>query len=142
MSDDIKKLEEELNLIKEHISALRKKSFETDLVDIYMLNLMPKIKMARATLKDVDIKKANDELKYLKSEVLKIEKKELPIKIIWAVSDANLAIANDDLSLAEKKYEYLTSLYSKEDDSALKKLVYPACMSIFDEILKLRARKR
>ncbi len=141
MIDEINKLESEISKIKEALSKLRRKGFETDLIDIYMLNLDPKIKMAKSTLLKDDIKKAEDEIEYVKGELKKLNEKDLPIHVIWAVSEANEALVKEDYALAKEKYEFIKKVYDKESDTTLKKLIHPACIKIYDELLQLHEKQ-
>lgn len=140
MSDEIKKLEDEVVEIKSDLSQLRRKGFETDLIDIYMVNLMPKIRMAKSTLLDEDIKKSENEIEYVKLEIKKLKEKELPVHVVWAVSEANEALVKEDFNLAKEKYEFIKKFYDNAEDSTLKRLIHPACIKIYDDLLKLQEK--
>jgi hypothetical protein len=129
-------MKEHFNQLRSDISAVRRRNKDTRICEIKSMNIMPKIKLAEATLGEDDINRAlsiihslEAELEPLMHEVLYEDCEKAIRKISEYIEDKNQEKANEEYAELMKMYRYLP----KE----LKTPIYNSCIELNKRISEL-----
>lgn len=126
-------LAEHLAELKEEASEIRKEGLDTSMVDIMMMDVLPKIKMARTTYDDKDIDSVKRSLAQIRHEIDLVKEGTRFDDALENIQRAYDHIRHDKCGEATKIYDELRKLYPKlpEDE---RKIVYKAALDIHRRI--------
>lgn len=135
---DIQKLEESYNELDLDISLMRKRGKDTNILEILLLNIKPKMKMVKTSLEKHDFEIAKRELEHIRKELEHVKKGNLPVDMINLIYEANNAVYEKKIKKAEEKYVIIKKFYDQCEDEMLKRIMYEASIDLYTKITKLK----
>lgn len=132
-NEKINHLKERMEELKQRNSAIRKIGIDTHIVNTKFLNLTPKIRMAKATKHDDDLKKIKEILDNIDDELNEIESGDHFHIILQLIEKITKEISHEEFEKAKETYKELKKNY-RELPEDLRKLIHPTCLHLFEII--------
>ena len=133
--ENIVKMKEEFEDLKQEMSDIRKAGKNTKIAEVYLLNIMPKLKMALVTYDKFDVKKAREWLDGFRAEIEYAKKGDPFEKDLQKIHEAYEHIFKKEKKEAVKLYNALKKSYNNYPNE-LKRLIYNSCLDIHRMLLK------
>ena len=133
--EKIAKMKERFEDLKQEMSDIRKAGKNTKFAEVYVLNIMPKLKMALNTYDKSDMEKAKKWLDEYKKEIEAAKKGDAFEHDLGRIHDAYAHIYKKKKKEAVKIYNSLRKSYKKYT-AELRRLVYHACLDMHRMLVK------
>ncbi len=135
IENEIQSLEEQFQELKARISELRKRGRDTKTAEVLSLDFTPRVRMARATYEDSDIKKIKKLLDQINEELKEADEGSVFEHALEILREAYEYIRDGKISEAKVAYSAIVRLYKNMPDE-LKKTIYLAGLDVKDKIEK------
>jgi hypothetical protein len=131
---------DKLTALKKRLSKLRKGAYDTQFIEPFILNVAPKVKMAKATYEDVDMDKVKDDVNWIENQIEIIEQNRDFPQIYQKVQEIYDLLRVGDNSQATILYLELRNDY-KSLDGKSKETIYVACLDIHERLNSAKEKK-
>lgn len=119
--------------LKEEISELRKQGLDTKMIDLMLIDVNPKIKMARATYEPKDIDSVKKSLAMIRNEIDTVKTGTDFDAALASIQDAYDFIREGKYAEAQRIYSKLRDVYKKLPEE-MRRIVYLASLDIHKRI--------
>ena len=126
-------LAEHLNELKEETGEIRKQGMDTSMVELMMMDVMPKIKMAKVTYEQKDIDNVKKSLAQIRHEIDLVKSGTDFDDALKKIQDAYEDIRHDKCEEARQIYKDLRGVYPKLPEDQ-RRIVYKASLDIHRRI--------
>ncbi len=130
-------LAEHLNELKEETSEIRRQGMDTSLVELRMIDVHPKIKMARTTYEQKDIDEVKRMLAQIRHEIDTVKTGTEFDQALKRIQEAYDHIRADRCSAAHKIYDDLRQVYPRLPEDQ-KRIIYKAALDIHKRIAQTK----
>jgi uncharacterized protein YjgD (DUF1641 family) len=128
-------LKDRFQELKEEVSELRKKGFNTEIVEVLLYDFAPRIKMAKVTYDEFDIERINNLFKNIEEELEIVKNGSDFTNVLKGIEEAYEMLRTDKYSEASKKYHEIIEKYKKLPQDQ-KRFVYVPSMDLWKKIRK------
>jgi hypothetical protein len=135
IDDVLDSLAEHLTELKEETSELRKSGMDTKMVDLMMMDVLPKIKLARTTYEPKDIDSVKKSLAMIRNEIDSVKSGTDFDAALESIQHAYDYIREGKYAEAQQIYSKLRDVYKKLPEE-MRKIVYVASLDIHKKILE------
>jgi len=128
-------LTEHLTELKSETSELRKKGLDTKMIDLLMMDVLPKIRLARTTYEEKDVDSVKKSLAMIRNEIDSVQAGTDFDAALESIQNAYEFIREGNYPEALKIYLKLRDVYKKLPEE-MRRIVYVASLDIHKKILK------
>ncbi len=125
---------EHLTELKEEASDIRKQGIDTSMVDILMIDVLPKIKMAKVTYEKKDVDEVKKLLAQIRHEIDLLKSGTEFDDALKRIQQAYDDIRHDKCDEAREIYNDLRGVYTKLPEDQ-RRIVYKAALDIHQRII-------
>jgi hypothetical protein len=119
--------------LKDEVSEIRKQGLDTSLVDLMMMDFLPKVKLARATYEDKDIDQLKRQLAQIRHEIDIIKSGTEFDEALQKIKDAYDKIRAEKYADAHQLYAEIQKIYNNLPEDS-RRVVYKAALDIRQKI--------
>jgi dephospho-CoA kinase len=128
-------LTEHLTELKSETSELRKKGLDTKMIELMMIDVLPKIRLARTTYEQKDVDSVKKSLAMIRDEIDSVQVGTDFDAALESIQNAYEFIREGNYPEALKIYLKLRDVYKKLPEE-MRKIVYVASLDIHKKIMK------
>ncbi|MBW2997821.1 hypothetical protein KY349_05770 [Candidatus Woesearchaeota archaeon] len=133
LDDMIDSLEDHLKEMKDEVSELRRQGIDTTIVDMMMMDILPKVRMAKITNDQQDVDAVKRLLARMHNEVDELKTGTEFDEALKKIQSAYDSIRGGKYRDAWERYTELRGLYKKLPED-LRRIVYVASLDIHQKL--------
>jgi hypothetical protein len=133
IEDMLDALVEHLEELKQETSEIRKQGIDTTMVDLMMMDVLPKVKLARATYEQKDVDAVKKMLAQIRHEIDLAKTGTEFDDALKKIQDAYDKIREEKYADAQQIYLELREVYTKLSGE-MRRIVYKASLDIHNRI--------